>query len=248
MFVPGMNTSQAHAISVLTGLANGAFRTNIGMYNGNDVGVSATIRLFAGTALLGAQTVSIGPRSGTQINRIFDGFGQGAVITTNAYAVVESGSASVPLFTYAAVIDNATADSSFVAGDADLPPPQGPVATATPPSSAATPTPTPTPTSPAATVVDLTAQQFRWSFSGGGSSFVMHVGQTYELRMRTLDVTHGFSGLPEIGLSGVALLPGSAVVVQTIRPTSDQLGAHVFLCDIECGVGHGFAGTIQINQ
>ena len=248
MFVPGMNTSQAHAISVLTGLANGAFRTNIGMYNGNDVGVSATIRLFAGTALLGAQTVSIGPRSGTQINRVFDGFGQGAVITTNAYAVVESGSASAPLFTYAAVIDNATADSSFVAGDADLPPPQGPVATATPPPPAATPTPTPTPTSSAATVVDLTAQQFRWCFSGGGGSFVMHVGQTYELRMRTLDVTHGFSGLPEIGLSGVALLPGSAVVVQTIRPTSDQLGAHVFLCDIECGVGHGFAGTIQINQ
>ena len=49
-------------------------------------------------------------------------------------------------------------------------------------------------------------------------------------------------------IPGVALLPGSAVVVQTIRPTSDQLGAHVFLCDIECGVGHGFAGTIQINQ
>ena len=249
MFVPGMKSSQAHGVSVLTGLSNGLFRTNVGVYNGNDTAVSATIKLFNGTALLGTHPVQLGPRSGTQVNRIFDAFGQGAVITTNAYAVVESGSASVPLFTYAAVIDNATADSSFVAGDADLPPPQElPVATATPPPPASTPTPTPTPTSPAATIVDLTAQQFRWTFGGGGSSFVMHVGQTYELRMRTLDVTHGFSGLPEVGLSGVALLPGSAVVVQTIRPTSDQLGAHVFVCDIECGSGHGFAGTIQINQ
>jgi hypothetical protein len=246
MFVPGMQASQAHAVSVLTGLSNGAFRTNIGVYNGSDVALSATVRLFEGSALLGTQAISIGPRSGTQINRIFDVFGQGAVITTNAYAVVVSGSASAPLFTYAAVIDNATADSSFVAGDADLVPPSGPAATATPPAS--TPMPTPTPTSPAATVVDLTAQQFRWTFGGSGSTFVMHVGQTYELRMRTLDVTHGFSGLPEIGLSGAALFPGAAVVVQTVRPTSEQLGAHVFVCDIECGSGHGFAGTIQIDQ
>jgi heme/copper-type cytochrome/quinol oxidase subunit 2 len=170
--------------------------------------------------------------------------------------VVEASSASAPLFTYAAVIDNATADSSFVAGAEDLLSPVGPVATATPPLPQATPTPTrtptrtPTPTPPSApaTVVNLTAQQFRWSFNGGGTSFVMQVGQTYELRMRTLDVTHGFSGLPEIGLSGAALSPGSAVIVQTVRPTSAQVGSHVFVCDIECGVGHGFAGTIQITQ
>ena len=248
MFVPGMKTSESHPTSVLTGLSNGSFRTNIGFYNGNDVGVSATIRLFQGTALLGTQTVAVGPRSGTQLNRIFDVFGQGAIITTNAFAVVDSGNSSIPLFAYAAVIDNATSDSSFVAGDPDAPLAQGdPAPTATPPSGA-TPTPTPTPTPPPATVVDLTAQQFRWSFNRGGTSFVMQVGQTYEVRMKTLDVTHGFSGLPEIGLSGAALVPDSAVIVQTIRPTADQVGAHVFLCDIECGSGHGFAGTIQITQ
>jgi hypothetical protein len=247
MFVPGMKASDSHETSVLTGLSNGSFRTNIGLYNGNDVGVSATIRLFQGAALLGTQTVTVGPRSGTQVNRIFDAFGQGAVITTNAYAVVDSGNASTPLFAYAAVIDNATADSSFVAGDEDLPLPPGPVTTATPPAPPAA-TPTPTPTSTAAIVVDLTARQFQWSFNGGGTSFVMQVGQTYELRMRTLDVTHGFPGLPELGLSSVALSPGSAVSVQTVRPTSDQVGAHVFRCDIECGSGHGFAGTIQIAQ
>ena len=247
MFVPGMKASNAHATSVLTGLANGAFRTNIGFYNGNDVGVAATVSLFLGGAFLGSQTVTVGPRSGTQLNRIFDVLGQGTVLTTNAFAVVDSGNPSVPLFAYAAVIDNVTSDSSFVAGDPDAPPQGNPAPTATPPP-ATTPTPTPTPTSPAATVVDLTAQQFRWSFNGGTTSFVMRVGQTYDVRMKTLDVTHGFSGLPEIGLSGVALTPGSAVIVQTIRPTADQVGSHVFVCDIECGSGHGFAGTIQITQ
>jgi hypothetical protein len=250
MFVPGMKATDAHATSVLTGLANGAFRTNIGFFNANDVGVSATIRLFQGNALLGSQTVNVGPHAGTQINRIFDVFGQGAVVTTNAYAVVESSSAAAPLFAYAAVIDNVTADSSFVSGDLDAALPAGnPAPTATPPGSAPpSPTPTPTPTTAATVVVNLTAEQFKWSFDGGGTSFVMHVGQTYEVHMKTLDVTHGFSGLPGIGLSGAALSPGAAVIVQTIRPTADQVGSHVFVCDIFCGTGHGFAGNIQIAQ
>ena len=247
MFVPGVKGSDAHPVSVLPGLANGAFRTNIGVFNPNDVTVAATVRLFQGGALLGSQAVTVGPHSGTQINRVFEIFGQGGVITTNAFAVVESAGATAPLFTYAAVIDNATSDSSFVAGDVDLPSPGGPVATATPPGSPPTATPTPTPTTPATTVVNLTAQQFRWSFDGGGTIFVMHVGQTYELRMRTLDVTHGFSGLPEIGLSGVALSPGAQTIIRTVSPTAGQTGTHVFVCDIECGSGHGFAGTIRID-
>jgi hypothetical protein len=245
MFVPGMKSSQAHGVSVLTGLSNGLFRTNVGVYNGNDAAVGATIKLFNGSALLGTQAVQLGPRSGTQINRIFDAVGQGGLVTTNAYAVVESGSSGVDLFTYAAVIDNATSDSSFVSGEEDLPAPAGPVATATPPPPAATPTPTPT-SGPSMTVVELVGRQFRWSFNGGGSSFTMQVGQTYELRMRTSDVTHGFSGLPEIGLPGAALTPGSAAIVQIIQPTPGQVGSYFFFCDIECGSGHGFAGSIQI--
>jgi hypothetical protein len=137
MFIPGLRASEAHATSVLTQVANGAFRTNVGMYNGNDVGAVGTIKLFNGTALLGVQTVPLGPRSGTQINRFFDVVGQGAVVTTNAYAVVESDGA--PLFTYAAVIDNNTTDPIFVPGAEDQRGPAGPVATATPAPPAATP-------------------------------------------------------------------------------------------------------------
>lgn len=244
MFIPGVRSSEAHTTSVLTQLANGAFRTNVGVYNGNDSGTTATIKLFNGTALLGVQTVPLGPHSGTQINRIFDVIGQGAVTTTNAYAVVESD--SVPLFTYAAVIDNTTTDPIFVLGAEDVRGPAGSIPTATPPLPA--PTPTPTPTQVATTVVNLTAEQFRWRFDGGGTSFTMRAGQVYEVHMRTLDVTHGFSGLPEIGLQQAALRPGSAEIVEIARPTAAQVGVHSFVCDIVCGSGHGFQGSIQVVQ
>ena len=245
MFIPGLRASDAHTTAVLTSIANGAFRTNIGLYNGNGVGAVATVKLFNGTALLGVQTVPLGPRSGTQINRIFDAVGQGAVSTTNAYVVVESDGAA--LFTYAAVIDNATTDPIFVPGAEDSRGPTGPVATATPAPPAATPTPTPT-QAPSTITVTLTAQQFRWSFNGGGNTFTMQVGQTYEVHMHSLDVTHGFPGLPELGMEQRALSSGAAEIVQVVRPTASQIGNHVFACDIECGVGHGFAGTISVAQ
>src|SRR6266508_1942580 len=53
MFVPGLKDSEAHAVSVLTGLSNGLFRTNIGVYNGEDSGVNATINLYNGAAIVG---------------------------------------------------------------------------------------------------------------------------------------------------------------------------------------------------
>jgi hypothetical protein len=251
MFVPGMKSSQGHPVSVLTGLSNGLFRTNIGVYNGNDAGVSATIKLFNGAVLLGTQTVTLGPRSGTQINRIFDAVGQGGLVTTNAYAVVESGNAAAPLFTYAAVIDNVTADSSFISGEEDEPGPSGPQATATPsPTARPTPptvTPTRTPTSaPSTTVVDLVATQFEWNFNNSGASFTLHVGQMYELRIRSGDVTHGFGGISALGLQSATLSPGAAPVIRTASPTSAQIGTHGFSCSIFCGSGHPFSGSIQV--
>ena len=243
MFIPGLRASEAHATSVLTSVANGAFRTNVGLYNGNGVGAVATIKLFNGGALLGVQTVPLGPHSGTQINRIFDAVGQAGVSTTNAYAVVESDGA--PLFAYAAVIDNATTDPIFVRGAEDLRGPAGSVPTATPPPPAATPTPTPTQPASAITVT-LTAQQFRWSFNGGVSIFTMQVGRTYEVHMRSLDVTHGFPGIPALGMEQRALESGAGEIIQIVRPTAAQVGTHVFACDIECGVGHGFEGSISV--
>jgi heme/copper-type cytochrome/quinol oxidase subunit 2 len=74
----------------------------------------------------------------------------------------------------------------------------------------------------------------------------MQVGQTYEVHMRSLDVTHGFPGLPELGMEQEALEAGE--IVQTVRPTANQIGNHLFACDIFCGVGHGFQGSITVVQ
>jgi heme/copper-type cytochrome/quinol oxidase subunit 2 len=76
----------------------------------------------------------------------------------------------------------------------------------------------------------------------------MQAGRTYEVRMRSLDVTHGFPGIPALGMEQRALLSGAAEIVQIVRPTASQVGTHVFPCDIECGVGHGFEGSISVVQ
>ena len=235
MFVPGMKTSQAHGVSVLTGLSNGLFRTNVGMYNGNDAGVSATIKLFNGAVLLGTQTVTLGPRSGTQINRIFDAVGQGGLVTTNAFAVVESGNPAAPLFTYAAVIDNATADSSFVSGEEDQPAPQ-----------------------PQTVTIDVKA----WDFSPGGPNsppLVLTVGTTYVLVFHNVDSPgtpsprHGFSGISDLGLAGTDdIFPGHDVVLAPFTPQPFQRGTHPFLCtQNDCGGDpeqhRGMQGNILIQ-
>ncbi|MDQ5873126.1 MAG: hypothetical protein M3547_13075 [Acidobacteriota bacterium] len=236
MFIPGMKVSQAYAVSVLTGLSNGLFRTNIGVYNPNDVGVTATIRVFNGTAQLGSQAVSLGPRSGTQINRIFDAVGQAGLVTTNAHAVVESSSASAPLFTYGAVIDNATADSSFVAGDEDVPPPAGPLT--------------------------LTINVRAWDFSPGGPNsppIVLTVGQAYQFVFHNVDLPgttsprHGFSGISDLGLPGTDdISPGRDVTLPPFTPQPFHRGTHPFICtQNDCGGDpeqhRGMQGNIVIQ-
>jgi hypothetical protein len=235
MFVTGMKPSQAYAVSVLTSLSNGLFRTNIGVYNGNDTGVAATIRLYDGSSLLGTQMITLAPRSGAQVNRIFDALGQAGRTTTNAVAVVESSNASVPLFTYAAVIDNTTADSSFVSGAEDE---RGP--------------------EPQTITVNVKA----WDFSPGGPNsppLVLSVGTTYILVFHNVDSPgtpnprHGFSGISDLGLSGTDdISPGHDVTLAPFTPQPFQRGTYPFLCtQNECGGDpeqhRGMQGNILIQ-
>jgi hypothetical protein len=235
MFVPGTKSSEAHAVSVLTGLASGSFRTNVGVYNGNDVGVVAAVSLFDGSALLGSRTVALAPRSGTQINRIFDVVGQGSLVTTNAYAVVESDNPDAPVFAYAAVIDNATADSSFVAGDEDV-------------------------AAPAAQVITINVRA--WDFSPGGPNsppLLLTAGTTYSLVFHNVDSPettnprHGFSGISDLGLPATDdISPGHDFVIPSFTPQPFHRGTHPFSCtQNECGGDpeqhRGMQGSIVIQ-
>ena len=257
MFIPGLPSSAAKVVTALTNLMNGDFRTNIGVYNPNAVGVTATLRLFDGPVLLGTVPVTLGPQTGAQVNDIYGQVKFGTLKTTNGYCTVESSAGTAPLFTYAAEADNTTQDTIFVVGTEDVPAPPGfnpPTATATltpnPPTAtptvpAATPTPTPTPTAPATVVIGLSATQFQWTFTGdgaSGSTLVARVGQTYQLQIRDGDrvgtIAHGFSGIPSLGLSSLALTPGGAPKTLTFTPDASQIGQHFFSCsESNCGTG-----------
>ena len=272
MFIPGLPPSAARAVTVLTGLVNGESRTNIGVYNPNAVGVTATIRLLDGPVLLGTVPVGLGPRAVTQINNIYGVVGFGSLSRNNGYATVESSDAASPLFTYAAEADNKSGDLLLIVGAADVPAPPGfnpPTATVTPtpavptatptlPGPTPTSTPTPTPTTPATIVVDLTATQFQWSFTGSGADgsaqFFAKVGQRYQLQVRDGDragtAAHGFSGVPSLGLSSLSLTAGAAARILTFTPTSGQAGLHFFSCsESSCGSASehdNMLGTIRV--
>jgi hypothetical protein len=181
MFVPGLKNSEAHSVAVLTSLANGAFRTNIGLFNREDSPVSVTIRLYNGPTLLGSHAVNLGARSGTQVNRIFDVVGQPGVVTTNAYAVIETGSADDEVFSYAAVIDNATTDPIFVIGAEDERAPSGP--------------------GPAAQTINVTLTNYSYS-PGTSQPIQVAAGGETTLVMESVSGLHGFSGISQLGVAG----------------------------------------------
>ena len=266
MFVPGLPPSAAHPVTALTGLANGDSRTNIGVYNPNSVAITATIRLFDGPVLLGTVPVSLGPRAVNQYNDIYRSVGFESLVRTDGYATVQNDDPRSPLFTYAAEADNASGDLILVVGSPDVPAPPGfdpptpvasPSATVTAPLPTATPTPppstpTPTPTANPTIVVNLVATQFQWDFNGGGASFVMHVGQTYELHISDGDsrgtAAHGFGGVPGLGLSARLLQAGGPAVIVTFTPSASQTGTFLFSCDQSaCGTGHSnMLASIQV--
>jgi hypothetical protein len=257
MFVPGLPSSAASVVSVLTSLVNGPSRTNVGVYNPNGITVTATIRLFDGGVLLGTTSAVLGPHAVTQINNIYVVLGFGSLVRTDGYATVEASDGQSRLFTYAAEADNASKDLILIIGAKDVPAPAG-FHPPTPTSGTAAPTPTltptPTPTAPASIIVNLVATRFKWSFDGGGSNFTMHVGQSYELHISDADVpidaAHGFSGIPALGLSaqGLASNPPATPFVVTVKPTAGQIGTFPFDCNNSaCGSGHlGMDGSIQV--
>jgi hypothetical protein len=146
MFIPGLENSAAHSATVLTSIRHSAdFRTNVGLYNREDSGVSVTFTIFDGGSnpVGNPVTRSVGGHAGLQVSGIFEAAGAGSVDTQNAVIVV---AASGEIFSYAAVLDNRTADPIFVVG-AKNEPAQTPIPV-TPTPTRVSPTPTATRTPP----------------------------------------------------------------------------------------------------
>jgi plastocyanin len=124
MFIPGLEPSRAQSTTVLTSIRNGGpvkgFRTNVGYFNSNDASASVTFHIFDGGAPVGNPVTQATPgHSGVQVSGIFGAAGVGTLVTSSAVIVA---TATVPVFTYAAVIDNNTTDPIFVVGAPDQPP------------------------------------------------------------------------------------------------------------------------------
>jgi cytochrome c oxidase subunit 2 len=88
-------------------------------------------------------------------------------------------------------------------------------------------------------VVDVTAQQFAWSFKYPGfgnvvsATLKLPLRKTVELRIYSLDVTHSF-WVPEFGQKQDAV-PGS---VNKLAITPDRIGTYPVVCTELCGLGH----------
>jgi plastocyanin len=207
------------------------------VYNGNDTGVSATIKLYNGTTLLGTQTVNLGPRSGTQLNRIFDMVGQAGMTTTNAFAVVAADNPNLGLFAYAAVIDNATADSSFVSGAEDVP--------------------APAQLSPQTINVNLVNYMFT---PGSNQPIQVTAGAPTTLFFEATQGSHGFSGISPLGIAGTNNIAaavdsdpyygggGHPAVTYTVTFTPPE-SARGSTFDFFCTVHHAttMSGTLHVN-
>ncbi len=125
MFIPGLTQSKAHPKTILSSIRHNplnsivpGFRTNVGAFNpgGSSTTVAFTILDVDGTELAPPVVRSVLPHSGVQVSGIFEAAGLANVSTENAAIAVSS---SVALFSYAAVLDNRTADPIFVVGAQD---------------------------------------------------------------------------------------------------------------------------------
>jgi len=123
MFVPGLAPRRASPTVVLNGLSHPATsdsgsRVNVGVFNQANVPQLVTYRLFDGSgALLGQASRLFAPREIFQVNDVFAFLGVSGAVES-AYILVEA-SGNLPLFAYAAVIDNRSQDPIFIPGEDD---------------------------------------------------------------------------------------------------------------------------------
>ena len=120
MYVPGLSAGEAYAEAVLTSLSYSAnlstgFRTNVGVYNANDVAQTVTFTLFDPQGVqIGQTSQLVAARTPFQINNIA-GFVGITGDVPSFYCVVRGDGVSKN-YAYAAVLDNQSQDLIFVKG------------------------------------------------------------------------------------------------------------------------------------
>ncbi len=87
--------------------------------------------------------------------------------------------------------------------------------------------------------IEVTAQQFSFI----PDSIRVKLGETVRLKIKSIDVTHGFA-LPEFEINEV-LQPGKEIQVEF---QATRKGSFQFFCSIACGIGHSkMRGTLIVE-
>jgi hypothetical protein len=207
-------------VALSADLASG-FRTNAGGFNPGLAPVTATytLRRGDGTAL-GSVSRTVGPSEFFQFDgTIGDASGVSGLTDDGlSLSIVADGL----FFPFAVVIDNQSGDLVFVEPVEDIAPPE---------------------------TVALLVTLSRYQFSPGGPDdpIQLRAGTTYRITFRSADVEHGLSSIPQLGIAGRSIAPGSDYVV-TVTPTFPQRGRYNFACTRVCGTGHGgMYGAIEVE-
>ncbi len=225
MFIPAMPTSSARSTSVLTSVRHdpagtpGGFRTNVGVFNPSVAATTVTFSIFVDGVAVGSPVSRFAnSHSGLQVNALFEAAGAGDISTENAVVVVD---ATVPVFSYAAVIDNNTSDPIFVTGALDVFVTRTPSPTAGSPTatSTATQTPTLTPTGPTPTgTATPTATQTATATPTAGTPTLTATRTTTFTRTPTSSRTP--TATPPPGLRFVSIGQGGTNFVDGVSGTS----------------------------
>jgi hypothetical protein len=134
MSVAGLRPEEAFPTVALPSLSysrdsSRGFRTNVGVYNGNDMAVTVDFALFTPRGdPLGHTAHVVGARQAYQVNDVFGTIGI-ATDVPDAYGIV-TGDGIHPLFAYASVVDNVSQDLTLIQGANGIP--AGPVSVTLP--------------------------------------------------------------------------------------------------------------------
>lgn len=212
-------------IGIAAGIQNdNRYRTNVGVFNDSSSPTSATVEIVADNGILiGSRVYNLQPFSLIQdpVSNI-----TATSFTNAAVRVKPSAALNGQIIAYAVRADNNTND--VVAG------------------------PLLQRYSPVAGTSSMVVQLSQYRFTPGGPDgppIHLRAGEETRLTFRAIDITHGISAIPQLGIGGSSsIAPGNDYVV-SVTPSAEQRGARYnFACTNFCGAGHGgMYGSIQVD-
>src|SRR5262245_53739114 len=201
------------------------YRTNFGLFNDWSEATNVSVELLADDgSVLGAKSVALPPYSlqQTNVSEFAAAPFQHAVLR-----VTPAEGYGGQIVGYTSVVNNATGDGAA-----------GMLQTYR------------VPDSEKVSEIPLLVTMTRYQFSPGGPvgpPIRLQAGRTYRITFQSVDIEHGISGIPQLGIANRAVAPGADYVVR-VAPNASQRGRYNFACNRVCGGGHGgMYGAIEVE-